>query len=131
MRLRTALEGHEVVFVTTSTENVVDVAADDLRVVSDSNRDHPLALIRCAAQLLVCMLRERPDVIVSTGAAPGLLGIAIGRVMGAKTMWIDSVANAEELSLSGRLATRVAHRTLTQWAHLARPGGPEYRGSVL
>jgi len=68
---------------------------------------------------------------VTTGAAPGYLAIRLGRLMGAKTIWVDSVANAEELSMSGRLAGRHAGLWLTQWAHLAGRPGPEYRGSVL
>jgi hypothetical protein len=41
------------------------------------------------------------------------------------------MANAEALSLSGEMAGRHADLWLTQWQHLARPEGPEYRGSVL
>ena len=33
--------------------------------------------------------------------------------------------------LSGQLAGRFADLWLTQWRHLARPGGPNYIGSVL
>jgi UDP-N-acetylglucosamine:LPS N-acetylglucosamine transferase len=79
----------------------------------------------------VHVLRARPDVIISTGAAPGILGIFFGRLIGAQTIWIDSIANAEELSLSGRIALRVAHKALTQWPHLAKAEGPEYHGSIL
>jgi len=35
------------------------------------------------------------------------------------------------LSLSGRRVGPWADLWLTQWEHLARPEGPEYRGSVL
>ena len=49
----------------------------------------------------------------------------------AKTIWIDSIANCERLSSSGRRARRVAHQWLTQWPDLARPEGPHYWGAVL
>ena len=65
------------------------------------------------------------------GALPGVVALALGRAMGARTVWIDSVANAAEMSLSGRLARRVAHLWLTQWEHVARDSGAEYAGSVL
>jgi hypothetical protein len=45
-------------------------------------------------------------------------------------VWIDSIANVEQLSLSGKLAARVAGRTYTQWPHLAT-GAILYNGNVL
>lgn len=76
------------------------------------------------------MRREKPDMIISTGAAPGLIGLLVGRLMGIHTIWIDSVANADRLSLCGRIAVHIADRTLTQWPHLAAKK-VEYHGNVL
>jgi hypothetical protein len=73
----------------------------------------------------------RPDVVISTGAAPGFLALRLGRLLGARTIWVDSVANGEELSMSGKLAGRYADLWLTQWEHLAHEGGPQFRGNVL
>jgi UDP-N-acetylglucosamine:LPS N-acetylglucosamine transferase len=69
-------------------------------------------------------------VIVTTGAAPGLFGIFIGKVLGVKTIWIDSIANVEKLSLSGKIASRMADRVYTQWEHLATPK-IIYAGNIL
>ena len=68
--------------------------------------------------------------MVSTGAAPGYLAIRFARMMGARTVWIDSVANVEELSMSGRMASETADLCLTQWPHLAQ-GQIRYLGAVL
>ena len=70
--------------------------------------------------------------VISTGAAPGLVALAVAKLLtGSRTVWIDSIANTKQLSLSGRLARPVADAWLVQWPHLARPGGPEYWGAVL
>lgn len=74
---------------------------------------------------------ERPDVVVTTGAAPGYLAIRLGKLLGARTIWIDSVANADELSMSGRRALQQADVCITQWEHLADRDGPHYYGSVF
>lgn len=100
-------------------------------VVRDCNRATPWANLGCALDIWRILRRERPDVVVSTGAAPGLIALALGKLVGARTIWIDSVANSEELSLSGRLAGRFADLWLTQWRHLGSPKGPQYWGSVL
>ena len=54
-----------------------------------------------------------------------------GRLMGARTIWLDSIANVEELSMSGRRIGHYVDLWLTQWPHLAQPEGPHYMGSVL
>jgi hypothetical protein len=69
--------------------------------------------------------------VITTGAAPGYFAIRIGNLFGARTIWVDSIANGEELSLSGQKAGPHAALWLTQWAHLAKAEGPHYRGSVL
>ena len=100
-------------------------------VVSDANRQNKPAVIRAAFRLAWIIWTEKPDVLVSTGAAPGYLAIRLGRVLGARTIWLDSIANVDQLSMSGRRIGRCADLWLTQWAHLARPDGPQYAGSVL
>lgn len=99
--------------------------------VVDANRNQRFRMLLSMIQLLLILVRERPDVIVTTGAAPGYLALRLGKLLGARTIWIDSIANGDELSLSGRKAGKHADLWLTQWEHLARPGGPHYVGSVL
>jgi UDP-N-acetylglucosamine:LPS N-acetylglucosamine transferase len=131
MRLTEGLPPERMVFVTTNPAYAEQVPESELCVVTDANRDRPLAMLRLTWEMLRCVTRTRPEVVISTGAAPGLLGIVLARALGARTLWVDSIANAEEVSLSGRLARRVAQKTLTQWEHLAGPHGPEYQGRVL
>jgi UDP-N-acetylglucosamine:LPS N-acetylglucosamine transferase len=73
----------------------------------------------------------RPDVVVSTGAAPGYFALRFGRLFGARTLWIDSIANVEEVSLSGRRIAPYVDAALTQWKHLEVTPGFRHRGAVL
>jgi UDP-N-acetylglucosamine:LPS N-acetylglucosamine transferase len=131
LRLREAFEDCDVVYVTTDCAYQSTVQDAKFRTVIEANRNQKLRMGLLVIQLLFLILRERPAAIVTTGAAPGYLALRIGRLFGARTLWIDSIANAEQLSLSGRLATRCADVTLTQWEHLAELGGPEFHGAVL
>jgi len=88
-------------------------------------------LILMLAEVSRLVLRIRPEVVVSTGAAPGYFALRAGKALGARTVWIDSLANAGELSLSGRMVSKHADLWLTQWEHLERPEGPRFLGSVL
>jgi UDP-N-acetylglucosamine:LPS N-acetylglucosamine transferase len=131
LRLRPAFDGSEVVFATVREGYRSDVDGAEFRVIPDANRWSKLALVFTALGIARLILRERPEVVISTGAAPGFFAIVLGRLFGARTIWVDSVANAEVLSLSGQKAGRFAHLWLTQWPHLAKEGGPKYFGNVL
>ena len=52
-------------------------------------------------------------------------------MLGIRTVWVDSVANAEELSMSGQKAGGCVDLWLTQWPHLAGDDGPRCYGNVL
>jgi hypothetical protein len=130
LRLRPAFGQAETVWLTTQRDYASDVQGP-LHVVQDANLWTKWALAKMFLQVGWFMVRIRPDVVVTTGAAPGLAAIIFGRALGARTIWIDSIANSEELSSSGTHAGRFAHVWLTQWEHLARPSGPQYCGAVL
>lgn len=88
-------------------------------------------LLVLAIQVAWLILRVRPDVIVTTGAAAGFFAVVLGKIFGSKTIWIDSMANAEEMSLAGRKVKKFADVWLTQWPELARSEGPSFKGQVL
>src|SRR5690242_432433 len=118
-RLSPAFAGHDVAYLTTDPGHRGEVGGARFHTVVDANRWERVKLVRSALKTLWVLVRERPDVVVSTGAAPGYLALRIGKLLGARTVWIDSVANVEELSLSGQMASRQADLCLTQWSHLA------------
>jgi UDP-N-acetylglucosamine:LPS N-acetylglucosamine transferase len=129
-RLRPAFEGHDVAYLTTDPGYRAEVAPSRFYTVRDASRWNKLALAASALKVLYVVLRERPSVVVSTGAAPGYLAVRFAKLLGAQTAWVDSVANVDELSLSGQMASTQADLCLTQWPHLAG-GRVDYRGTVL
>jgi UDP-N-acetylglucosamine:LPS N-acetylglucosamine transferase len=131
LRLRPAFANCDVVFATVKPGYRSDVGNAEFRVIPDANLWNKLGLVRLLWGVFRLLWRERPDVVISTGAAPGYFAIRVGNLLGARTIWVDSVANAEELSMSGRKAGPHASLWLTQWEHLARENGPQFRGSVL
>ena len=57
--------------------------------------------------------------------------LMLGRLMGTRSLWIDSIAQAEELSSSGRLAKKLATKAVAQWPDVASGEGMDYWGAVL
>jgi len=71
-------------------------------------------------------------VILSTGAAPGCVCCFLGKLMGAKIVWVDSITNVGRLSLSGWLVRYIADLFIVQWAELAQKyRGTEYVGTIV
>lgn len=131
VRLRPLLERYDVTYVTTDPGYRADVEGRPFRTVTEASRWEKLRLLRSCLEVLWILVRLRPAVVLTTGAAPGWFALWLGKKLGCRTVWIDSFANGERLSMSGERAGRHADLWLTQWPELARPEGPEYAGSVL
>ena len=61
---------------------------------------------------------ERPDVVISTGAGVAVPFLWVGRALGMRTIYIESLARIETLSLSGKLVYPLVHRFFVQWPEL-------------
>ena len=131
LRLRPAFTGADITYASTDQALAADIGSGAFYSFPDANRQRKFLLLMQVIKIAWILLRVRPSVIVSTGASCGYVAIRIGRLFGARTLFIDSIANAEQLSLSAHLACRHANLMLTQWPHLASPDGAEYKGSVL
>ncbi len=131
-RLRHAFVGTDCQFVSTAKGLVAPLGDRDVIEVADTARDTIRTLVRTTASLLRIFGRFDPDLVISTGAAPGALALFLGKLFGARTIWIDSIANSEGLSLSGRLVRPVADLRITQWQHLAATDPSlRYFGQIL
>ena len=131
IRLAPAFEGHDVAFATVDEAYRSETGSARFYTVRDVTRWDKLRWMQTIVKLAWILMREKPDVVVSTGALPGYFSLRLAKWFGARTVWLDSIANVEELSMSGQRIGRHADLWLTQWPHLARPNGPFYRGTVL
>lgn len=131
LRLRDAFAGFDTAYVSMFDNYADAVPGARLYTVPDASRFDKLAFAKVWAKALRIMLRERPHAVVTTGSMPMLAFIMLGRAMGARTLWIDSIANSERMSSSGRLARRLAHRTVSQWPEVAAREGVPCWGSIL
>ncbi len=101
-------------------------------VVGESNREHPFRVTKVLMQCIGIILRERPDVVVSTGASVGCMLCFLGKLFGARVLWMDSITNVRQLSLSGRMVRWIADAFLVQWPELAdKYKKAEYAGAVI
>ena len=119
LRMQDAFAGCDVTYSSVHRMYASDVAGERFVAIPDATRWDRVRLLRMICAVCWLIFRVRPHVIISTGAAP------------ARTIWVDSMANVEQMSLSGQKARPYADLWLTQWEHLANEDGPEYAGTVL
>jgi len=121
----------DVSLVTTGLNKSISAQQKDITIVSDADMSSKLRLVVLSLQILWIVVWKRPQIVLSTGAAPGFFAVFFGKLIGAKTIWLDSMANPDKLSMSGEWARRFSDLFLTQWPDLADDQSVLFRGSLL
>lgn len=129
-RLAPAFEGLQVIWISTS-HSYRDERHEKFISVPDANVNDKIKLALVFLKCIYIAVTIRPNFVVTTGAAPGLLMLLAGRLVGAQTLWVDSIANSEDLSSSGKFARKVAHRCVSQWPTVAKKYKIEHWGGVI
>lgn len=131
LRLRSAFVGYEVVYASTNESYFSDVENNEFYTIINAHRKAFANFFVIFFHLFHIIRKIRPTIIITTGSAPGLMALIVGKLFSTRNVWIDSIANVEKLSTSGKIARRFADLYLTQWEELAKSEGPQYKGSIL
>ncbi len=73
-----------------------------------------------ALEAAVSFSKDRPDVLLSTGAGPIVPLAAVGKLFGCQTIYIETFGSVDQPSLTGRMMAPLADRFYYQWPSLAR-----------
>lgn len=76
------------------------------------------ALIINTHRAIKILRKERPDVIISAGAAPAVPFFYIGKMMGAKLIYIETFDRINKASLSGKLCYKISDLFIVQWEQM-------------
>lgn len=98
--------------------------------INDLNRNDLSTIFKNICSYRQIEAKFSPKIVISTGAAPGLLALIYWKLLRRKVYWLDSIANFEKLSLSGKIALFFRCNVLTQWEHLANDK-IRYVGAVI
>lgn len=131
LRLRPILEHYETVYSTVDQHYKTTLNDEPFTTIRDSSFSNLSSIIPSALSALKLVLKIRPDLIISTGAAPGALALAIGKLMGITTVWIDSIANSRRISASGKMVRFFSDLRFSQWPKVAKKENCSYIGNLL
>jgi UDP-N-acetylglucosamine transferase subunit ALG13 len=83
-------------------------------------REGPRALLKNAACSLAILARERPSVIVTSGASSVLPLALAARAAATDVVFVETMARVEGFSRTGDVLRRVSRAVLVQWPDLRR-----------
>ncbi|MCB9734533.1 MAG: hypothetical protein H6745_18260 [Deltaproteobacteria bacterium] len=122
-------DDHELVWILNDRSPVLPEGARAY-VISHAERDWRVAwnLVELAA----IFSRERPDVVVSTGAGPAVPAALVGRLAGVPYIHVEPSSAVRDLTLTGRLVRHLTKRFYVQWESLrAKAPGARFVGGLL
>jgi beta-1,4-N-acetylglucosaminyltransferase len=132
--LRAFWSACEAFWVTFDTPDAASLLAGERvhHAVHPTNRN-VVNMLRNAVRAVRILVHERPDAVVSTGAGVAVPFIVVAKLLGIRTIYVESITRIDGLSLSGRMVRPFVDEFLVQWPELARASGgrADYRGQVL
>ena len=64
--------------------------------------------------------KERPDVIISSGAAPAIPFFYVGKLFGAKTIYIEVFDRIDAPTIAGKVCYPVADKFIVEWEEMKK-----------
>ncbi len=75
---------------------------------------------------------EKPDAVMSTGAGIAVPFLVAAKLLGIKTLYLESITRYEELSMSAKIVYFFTDKLLVQWQELAaKARKAEFRGRII
>jgi UDP-N-acetylglucosamine:LPS N-acetylglucosamine transferase len=119
---RSLLSGDDFILTEKSTYNVIDWCSK-IYFVNQINRREKLfipKLLWLFVQSFIILLREKPSVIVSTGALATFPISFLGKLMGKRIVYIEIIALVYEGSVTGKLMYKFADLFIVQWEEMMK-----------
>ncbi|RUS42627.1 polysaccharide biosynthesis protein [Cohnella sp. AR92] len=115
---------HEYFFITEDTLMTQQMAKHEkvrlLRLINRKKWNFPLLFLFNTIKSLYYLIKEKPDMIISTGALSAVPVLLIGKLMRRKIVFIESFAKMHSPTLTGRIAYRFSDLFIVQWESMLR-----------
>ena len=133
LQILDAFAGHNIFFATYHSAREAEVRAIAPAYFTDNIGLSVWRMLRAFGWAWSILRRERPDVIISLGAEIALPFFYLGKLLGIKTLFIESWCRVHNLSLTGKLVYLVVDVFWVQWPQLLKVCGSkaQYRGAVI
>jgi beta-1,4-N-acetylglucosaminyltransferase len=133
MELLGAFRGHQTAFATYSGSRLPELEAIAPTYHRSFRGVDPLSAFLYFVFAVKVLLKEKPDVIVSNGAEIAIPFFYLGKLYGAKLVYIEGLFSVDKLTKTGRIVYPITDRFLVQWPELAAKVGKKarYEGALI
>jgi len=130
LQLREAFEGHDTFYF--CYDAYTTRRLERAYLVPNMARN-PIEFAKNLFRVWRIFRKERPDLIVSTGAEIAIPVVLVGRLLGAQVLYIECGAQVTRPSCTGRIVYWLADEFYVQWPELLHAYGPRARfvGSLV
>jgi beta-1,4-N-acetylglucosaminyltransferase len=127
-----ALEGHDFFFVTSHGPRDFEILSNYQAYFLQNIGTNPWRMFLAYIWAPSVLLAERPDAVVSLGAEIAIPFLCWARLLGIRTLFIESWCRVENFSLTGRLVYPVVDAFWVQWPQLLKKGGAKvsFHGAI-
>lgn len=149
LSIKEVFEDYDVFFITANTETTKKLKIN-YRTYYIKNEPRP---IKSARSLYYCiiyylnfllhnilliipcssiLIKEKPDVIMGCGAEATLIVLYIGKILGSRIIYLETLTRINELSFTGKFCYWISDLFLVQWESLSlKYNRAKYWGKVL
>ena len=121
MCLMPIAEEHDTFYVTEAGGQAKDSSLENIYLVPQINRrqkNFPLRFLKLLITAGNIIMREKPNVVITTGALFSFPFCLFAKLIGAKVVYIETFARVNDRSLTGKLVYPLADLFLVQWESL-------------
>lgn len=133
LQLKNVYKKYNYFYLTFYKKGLVDeIKGEKIYFVENPGRNI-IKLLKNILQTFFVLKKEKPDIIISTGAGSAVPSIIIGKLLfNTKIIFIESFARINTKSLSGIISYPFADLFLVQWRNMLKLYGKKalYRGAV-
>lgn len=94
---------------------------------------NPLKMTKAFIHILKIFIKEKPDIVISTGSEIAIPSFILAKFFGIRTIFIESWCRVKTKSFTGRIVYYFSDIFLVQWPHLLEVYGDkaQYKGAVI
>ena len=121
MMLKPLMDKHDSFIVTEKTDYSVDKESRKVYYLTQVNRNEIMLILKMIINTfksLCLFIKEKPDVIISTGALSTIPMCLIGKLTRRKLIFIESFAKVNSPTLTGKLLYKFADQFYVQWEQM-------------
>ena len=126
-QLNEITENYDSFFVVPRSKTTTDIKHKKY-LISDLNRKNKVmyivGIVKMFFEAIIIVGKEKPDIIISTGAGAAIPMCIIGQMWGKKLIYIESFARIDTPNKTGKLLYHFADLFIIQWEEL-RPYYPK------